>query len=231
MTLFDEYSVNYRNIHNKNLKITGFESNYFAENKVKIINSEIGKHKNIKILDIGCGDGILEEYLGLHMSNYSVTGIDVSEKSIEVANSKNIPFCKFVIYDGMNIKMEDNSVNLVILSNVMHHVDKVNQGNLVKEINRVLCVGGSLVVFEHNPINPFTQYLVKTCELDRYAKLIGHRYLSELLIDNNFVIKVLSFISFFPNKGIFKHFIEKEHLLKNVPIGGQYYIFAEKNNC
>ena len=41
----------------------------------------------------------------------------------------------------------------------------------MKEINRVLKLGGRLYFFEHNPWNPFTRFLVRTCPFDKNAQL------------------------------------------------------------
>ena len=50
---FDDFAEDYRNIHTENIKISGADSFYFAEMKVKILQ----KWENdtaLNVLDIGC---------------------------------------------------------------------------------------------------------------------------------------------------------------------------------
>jgi hypothetical protein len=55
---FDEFADNYRQIHNENINITGTDSDYFSEHKIKTVKSyEISIVENLNILDFGCGDG------------------------------------------------------------------------------------------------------------------------------------------------------------------------------
>ena len=60
---------------------------YIKENITKHfnINKKILPLKNLKILDIGCGGGLLSEPMSRLGAN--VTGIDASEKNIKIANA------------------------------------------------------------------------------------------------------------------------------------------------
>lgn len=225
---FDDIATNYRDLHNENLKVTGLDSNYFAEKKIKLISKDFNKNEVLRILDLGCGDGKLEEYLSLYFKDSFIEGIDVSTESIKIAESKKILNSNFKSYDGINIPYCDDTFDLVIIAQVLHHVDIPNHLPLLKEINRVLKLNGKIYIFEHNPLNPFTKYIVKTCPFDKGVSLLSYNYLKKLLGTCNFNIDFLYFISFFPNKGIFKKLIEFEYKLKKVILGGQYYIKASK---
>ena len=63
-----------------------------------ILNTSHGL-KNMKVLDVGCGGGILSE--SISEKGGVVTGIDMSEKAIEVAKlhkKKNIEFGRLFIF-------------------------------------------------------------------------------------------------------------------------------------
>lgn len=228
MVSFDKFVKDYRSIHNENLAVTGFDSDYFAEHKVKIITQEKDINDYYKILDVGCGDGKLEECISRYFNNYEAYGIDISGESIEVALQKNIMDCEFFLYDGSNIPFRDNTFDIVILAGVLHHVPRDMHEVLLMEIFRVCSPKASLFIFEHNPINPFTQYIVKTCVFDKDVKLLSHNYLGKIAKDTGFLIKKLRFINFFPNRPVFKYLLRFERLLSRIPFGAQYYIHAVK---
>src|SRR6187549_2251466 len=99
---FDEHAAGYRETHTRNIRLSGADSFYFAEMKVKLLQ---GYEKNIplKVLDIGCGDGATEVFFKKYFPAWEVTGIDVSQKSIDEARRKNIEGTTFSVYDGMTI--------------------------------------------------------------------------------------------------------------------------------
>ena len=145
-----------------------------------------------------------------------------------VAKERKLPRANFVVYDGCNFPFGDESFHVVFIAGVLHHIDFALHEALVKEINRSLKKGGSLVLFEHNPLNPLTRYLVKTCVFDLQAKLLPHYYTSKLLNRNNLLIKKKKFIIFFPRKGLLSKLIFLEKYLQWLPLGGQYFIWAKK---
>lgn len=89
----------------------------------------------LKILEIGCGTGIMIS-IPLASLRYDVLGIDIDEKSIEMAKSVN-PFenVRFMCTDASNL---NDHYDFIILSEVLEHLDtpesllKVSHG-LLKE--------------------------------------------------------------------------------------------------
>ncbi|MDQ6757659.1 MAG: class I SAM-dependent methyltransferase [Bacteroidota bacterium] len=225
---FDKYAKNYRDIHTANIKISGADSFYFAEMKIKLLQ-HFERNEHLKILDVGCGDGTTEIFINKYFSEWKITAIDISEKSIEEAGNKNIN-CVFQVYDGKSIPFEDESFDIVFMAGVLHHVDFSLHNDLIKQIKRVLKNEGRLYLFEHNPFNPLTKHLVKTCEFDTDAKLLKSSYTKGLLKKNDFKIDKKEFIIFFPRKGILSKFIFLEKYLQWLPLGGQYFIISKKIN-
>jgi ubiquinone/menaquinone biosynthesis C-methylase UbiE len=86
--------------------------------------------KNMKILDLGCGDGWFTRYL--NSNGYDCVGVDT-----ELEN--NHPF-----YRGTadNIPFPDESFDCIIMIEVIEHIDPSCYG----EINRVLKYGGKIIL-------------------------------------------------------------------------------------
>ena len=226
---FDAYAKDYRSIHTRNIKISGADSFYFAEMKVKLLQPW-ETNTPLKILDVGCGDGITEVYINKYFALWKINAIDISEKSIEEAKTKNIINCDFSIYNGEDIPFADGEFDVVFMAGVLHHIDFALHKNLIREISRVIKSAGRFYLFEHNPLNPVTKHLVNTCVFDKDARLLKSSYTIKLLRGNNFLIMQKKFILFLPRKGILSKFIFLEKYLQWLPFGGQYYIRAVKIN-
>jgi ubiquinone/menaquinone biosynthesis C-methylase UbiE len=216
---FDEFAKDYRSIHTANVKISGADSFYFAEHKVLVLKqNEPGK--NLQMLDVGCGDGVTEFFVQKYLPGWRVEGIDVSEKSIVEATGKNISNAGFQLFNGTEIPFANNSFDVVFIAAVLHHIEFSMHLAIIKEIYRVLKPGGRLYLFEHNPLNPFTKYLVKTCDFDKDAHLLSYIYCGKLLKKAGFIPVKIKFILFFPRKGILSKLIVLENALNWLPLGG-----------
>lgn len=224
---FDAYAKDYRSIHSENIKISGADSFYFAEMKIKLLQ-QFELNTSLKILDVGCGDGATETFINTYFPEWQINAIDVSAISISVAKNKNISNCEFSVYNGKNIPFESEVFDIVFLAGVLHHVNFSMHDDLLKQIKRVLKNKGRFYLFEHNPLNPLTTHLVKTCVFDKDAKLLNSNYTEKLIKQNDLEIKRKDYIIFFPRKGILSRFIFLEKYLQWLPFGGQYFIAAEK---
>ncbi|KKU86817.1 MAG: hypothetical protein A2667_02680 [Candidatus Wildermuthbacteria bacterium RIFCSPHIGHO2_01_FULL_47_27] len=121
-----------------------------------------------KVLDIGCGNGRLLEFLLKITADY--TGIDNSEKLIEVARKK-YPAAKFQTADGLKLPFPDNYFDIIYSIAVLHHIpSKELRLRFCEEAKRVLRHGGLMIltVWKFHQLNDFARLL-------KYAalKLIG----------------------------------------------------------
>lgn len=224
---FDEFANDYRIIHTKNLKLTGADSFYFAEMKMQLLQL-FEKNESLQVLDIGCGDGATELFMQQYFPKWQVNGMDISEKSIHAAKKRKLSNANFSVYNGSEIPLMNESVDVVFIAGVLHHVEFVLHQVIIKEISRVLKKGGRLYLFEHNPLNPLTRYLVNTCVFDKDARLLKSNYTVQLLKKYELHIDSKRFIIFFPRKKIFSKLIFLEKYLRWLPLGGQYFIRAIK---
>lgn len=224
---FNEFANDYRSLHTKNIAWSGADSLYFAKQKVTEVE-RFEEDAELHLLDVGCGDGAVEFFFNQQFPSWHLEGIDTSEKSIQEASTKKINGCSFRSYDGLKIPFENESFDIVFIAAVLHHVRFSHHLELLTEINRVLRRGGRLYLFEHNPNNPLTRYIVKTCPFDKNARLLSSRYTKELLISAGFRKLKPRFTIFFPRTKLFQWLIPLERKLGWLPLGGQYFYRAVK---
>ncbi len=231
---FDEFAANYREVHTENVqKLSGKDSEYFSEYKIVELSRRFDTDKKIRILDLGCGDGICSKFFRSIFKNSSYTGIDISEESVDVAKKQysSLGDVSFEVYDGEHIPFEDNSFDLVFIACVMHHIKSDNHKQIVSECRRVLKDQGSLVIFEHNPNNPVTMKAVNTCPFDKDAVLMKSKYLKRLMTDCGLAGAKVRYTIFIPRVGILEKLVPLERGLYWCPMGGQYYVTANKQEA
>lgn len=225
---FDQFAQDYNAVHAKALDVSGADREHFSEYKVV----EVARHENpeqpLRILDFGCGDGNSVKYMRTYFPSAELFGTDVSELSISEAEAKGITNTLFEPYDGDSLPFDDGSFDVVFTSMVFHHIEFSRHEQILKDIQRVLRPGGRFYIFEHNPINPITQKIVRDCDFDHDAVLLSHRYTGQLLERIGFSSLKTSFTLFLPRHWFFRWLLWTERLAWWIPVGAQYYIRAVK---
>jgi len=225
---FDEFADDYRDTHDKAIKLSGADSNYFSEYKIETIAKIEKKNQAIKFLDFGCGDGNSCVYIRKYFPKAELVGIDVSAESIEIANQLKLENTKFESFNGIEIPYESNSFDIIFTSMVLHHIGFDLHLNLLKEIRRVLTLGGRFYIFEHNPYNPLTRKIVRECVFDEDAILLSPTYCENVIKESGFATSKTKFTIFLPRHKFLSPFFGIEKFISWLPIGAQYFINATK---
>jgi hypothetical protein len=105
---------------------------------------------------------------------------------------------------------------------VLHHVPPRKWADLLCETRRVLSPGGSLTVFEHNPLNPLTQLVVRTNVIDKDAVLLRRGHLMRLMAEAGFADLESRYILVTPFENAYARKLETA--LGSIPLGAQYYV-------
>jgi 2-polyprenyl-3-methyl-5-hydroxy-6-metoxy-1,4-benzoquinol methylase len=101
-------------------------------------------NQKIKVLDLGCGDGVLS-YL-LWKEGFDVTGTDINKTAINYSKEKHSELhtnVNFSSADGYNTGLDDSSFDLTICADVIEHVACPEK--LIYEANRVTKDGGYVI--------------------------------------------------------------------------------------
>lgn len=83
------------------------------------------------VFDIGCGDGLLMEHL--KDNGLQVTGIDISDKAIEICKNRGLECRQGDITD--TLPFQDNSFDNILLIDVLEHLFQPQE--VLKEAHRV----------------------------------------------------------------------------------------------
>lgn len=216
MTDFDKYSKNYEYEVNRSISFVKNKHDFFTEQKYKLLKKKLDS-KNLKILDIGCGIGGVHRFFA--KDNISLTGIDVSHQSLQVAK-KNFPKNQYLNYDGKKIPFSDNTFDFIFTINVLHHVPVDCWKNFMLESYRVLKLQGKMLVIEHNPFNPLTRVVVNNCEFDKDAVLLTHFKTQQLFHSAGYKNVRSEYFLFFPFSNSLSDYITNK--LSWFPLGAQY---------
>lgn len=120
------------------------------------------------ILDVGCGTGVLAERL-LH-EGFDVTGADPFPAMLERMRARDSRL-KTVRAEGQDLPFPDNSFDFTYCVAVMHHVaDPQDVRDTLVEMCRVTKPGGLVMVWDHNPRNPYWPILMKRVPQDTGAE-------------------------------------------------------------
>lgn len=121
----------------------------------------------------------------------------------------------------------DDDYDVIVVANVLHHMPRSDRLATAIELANRLKVGGKLIVFEHNPLNPIARWVVSHCPFDREAVLLFPGEVMEYLHQAGICIVGRSYITFFPRLLGFCRPIER--LLTWCPLGAQYRISGQKS--
>ncbi|WP_315121225.1 class I SAM-dependent methyltransferase [uncultured Clostridium sp.] len=166
--------------------------NLYKHEEVKAA-ANIGEHD--VVVDIGGGTGSLAQYIC--NSCKTVYVLDESEKMLsKVKQGKNL-IC--IRGNALKTPFEDNSIDMVILSDVFHHIKE--QEDLMVEINRILKYGGKIVMLDFHRKHIRTK-LLRAFEFILFGRL------------------------FFRTKDEVRSLLGKYFNIQNVYDKGYYFIFV-----
>lgn len=198
---FDAHADRYRQTLDQALAIGGGDSLYYAERKFDALRAYQAERlftTPTAILDFGCGTGINLPFLRDLFADATLQGVDVSRRSLEVAAERPVRGCQLTPYDGKTLPFDRAIFDLVVVSNVLHHIEPSDRASTLKEIARCMKPGGLLAVFEHNPLNPVTRKVVRDCPFDAGVKLVKQREIQSILHAQGYRIADLWNSIFFP---------------------------------
>jgi len=113
--------------------------------EIKEIISLLNPKKSDRILEIGCGSGVLLKELEKYKC--SIIGIDVSKEAIEMAK-KNTSISKLILSSTDKLDFDNNSFDKIICQHIVEHLN--NFDIVLEELKRILKNNGCLIIVTPN---------------------------------------------------------------------------------
>ena len=134
---YDETASKYDELHggDKNLEhLQALEKSFsFLDGKIH------------SVLDVGCGTGRTLNWYAEKKPKLELNGIDPSEGLLQIAQNR-LPQAKFSVGQGETLPFDDASIDLVVATGIMHHVDHPKR--VIQELSRV--ARKAVLISDHN---------------------------------------------------------------------------------
>ena len=115
------------------------------------------------VLDVGCGTGQLGAAIA--SEGFDVFGVDLSASMLARARQRGLVGTYSAITTAL--PFADNSFDLALTVATLHHLETPERVAVtVREMGRVVKRGGFVVLWDHNPSNPYWPILMKRVPQD-----------------------------------------------------------------
>jgi SAM-dependent methyltransferase len=150
------WELNHTYVSKNDTKELPWEINTYDKNLEEIIN--LLNLENGNILEIGCGSGHDVKFLS--KKGFNVTGIDISEKAINIAkiNNENCKNIKFIIGDIQN-NLPDEKYDIIYDRGCLHNIKAMcNLDDIFKLLSNKLNYKGKIILITGNHNEPPSKY-------------------------------------------------------------------------
>ncbi|MBK5187430.1 MAG: class I SAM-dependent methyltransferase [Gemmatimonadaceae bacterium] len=222
---FDAYAENYDEALAMGLSVTGEPKEYYAEERVRWLAKRLASAKwpVRSVMDFGCGTGSGVPFLFDGLGAQLVHGVDVSAASLDTARATHAR-------DGAIFALIGEPVgplfDLAFCNGVFHHIPVAERRAAAAYVHDALVPGGMFALWENNPWNPGTRYIMSRVPFDRDAITLTPPETRRLLRNAGFDIVSTDFLFVFPHA--LRALRPLERLLAPLPLGGQYLVLARK---
>lgn len=218
---FDRFARIYRDEITSALGVFGQSVSFFAEYKVKLCRKRMQREPQ-SILDFGCGIGESIPHFRHWFPQSEISGFDVSRESLDELETRYPDVQTFGPHASIRGRFD-----LIFVSNVLHHIAPGERYERLISLWKHVSLGGSLCIFEHNPLNPITRRIVSNCALDEGVELLSYREVKSLVrVCFGPQRRQGGYCLFFPP--LLRQLSFLESSLTHIPMGGQHFTIVTK---
>lgn len=152
--IYDEYGEKWYEADNDPVAILRQEAILKCEYIMKVITHKYGNQK-LKILDLGCGGGLVSNFLS--KQGHEVHGLDISQSSIEIARKYDeTRKVKYICGSAYSTPYANKSFDIVLAMDMLEHVEEPE--TVTREASRVIKDDG--LYFYHTFNKNFLSYIL-----------------------------------------------------------------------
>jgi trans-aconitate methyltransferase len=223
---FDADAQDYERRLDRGLAVSGERSAFFARARIAWLATRLRQFGFVPetLLDYGCGTGGSSSFFVEHLGVRSIVGLDVSARSLEEARKKH-PTGGIEYYLTQEYTPRAN-MDVVFCNGVFHHIPRADRPRVLRYMIDCARPGAVLALWENNPWNPGTRYIMSRIPFDRHAVLVSARELRSLAEAAGLSVLTTDFYFVFP--GPLRNLRRFEAFLTHLPVGGQYLVLCRK---
>lgn len=140
----------------------------YLERSLGLTLDHVTSQRPVRILDVGCGTGLLLERLHHRFPDATLTGIDVTPGMLTVAAQRLGPRADLLLGDASALPLREGAFDVVVSSSVWHYLRAPDLA--LAEWRRVLRPGGSLIVTD------WSRDFVTMRALNRLLKVVNRAH-------------------------------------------------------
>lgn len=196
---FDAFAGDYDEALNQGLALSGEGKDFFAQGRAKWL-AECLQQLDLwasKALDFGCSTGSATPFLFEELDIESLSGMDPSAESLQVAGETWSE--KFAVEFSDGCDDLETPVDVGYCNGVFHHIPVEERAGAMAFIARNVRAGGIFSLWENNPWNPVTRYAMSKVPFDADANLVWPWQARRLLREAGFEILRTDYAFFFPH--------------------------------
>lgn len=158
---------------------------------ISLIKEHTNGKEDIKILDVGCGKGIITKSINQHIPSANIDAIDISEIAIELAK-KDFSDIHFNQADAMTFTGFGYNYDIIVLNNIYEHVE--NPTGLLLNLKQFLTDEGAFIIstpnryYIRNVLRKFfgLRIVIGNYHITEYSigQIFDHHYYAGLKIEN-----------------------------------------------
>ena len=224
--LFDQFNTSYEAELARGVSATGEGAEFFLRERVAWFADTLRKRGVVapRVLDFGCGTGTAAQFLLTLPGARDVLGIDVSDGLLARASAEH--GTSQVRFASVASHRPDGTHDVAYCNGVFHHIPAAERAGAVAVVHASLRSGGLFALWENNPWNPGTRYVMSRIAFDRDAITLTPPETRRMLAAGGFEILETTYRFFFPRS--LRMFRGAEPLLSRIPLGGQYQVLCRK---
>ena len=220
VAVFDAVAASYEAALGEGLRLSGEGPEYFAERRIEWTRRVIDGNGMRRVLDFGCGVGLASPRLSQAFQSDVIWGYDPSTAAIDRAKGEHRDGRYHFTADAADLPAGE--VDLAYCNGVFHHIPPSDRAAALAIVSRTLRPGGWFALWENNPWNPGTRWIMSRIPFDRDAVTISPIAARRMLRDAGFQIVRTDAWFLFPRA--LRSLRPLETLVHRLPLGGQYLV-------
>jgi SAM-dependent methyltransferase len=221
---FDDVAASYEAALNEGLRLSGEGPAYFAERRVAWTAEVLAGESIRNVLDFGCGIGLAAPQLASQFHAEKIWGFDPSQRSIERARHDLVDARYRFTAQARDLPAEH--VDLAYCNGVFHHIPLEQRAGAMATIVRALRPGGWFALWENNPWNPGTRWVMSRIPFDRDAETLSPPAARRMVRAAGLRVRRTDAWFLFPHA--LRWLRPFESLVHRLPLGGQYLVLCQK---